>query len=548
MNGTASPLPRLELPVRGHVFVALTCGWLSAAGLCLCYLGVGHLIDQAVSEGSFDGRPAALMGVGIAVAVTGALGQGRASGEGEAAAEIRVRARIHRSILARGGPHGEPHVTGGPATGSLASLATDGAAKVAAWRGGFLGELIASVTTPLVVVAVVAVVVDAASAAALLAVVAAVPVVVGGFQRLFRASTAAYQTQTRRLAASFLESIQGLRLLTLLGAAERQSRLLAAESERQRRATMRLLAGNQLVLLITDVVFYGALIGTGAAVALVRHASGAISLGTAVALALISSLLTEPVSVAGGFFYIAMTGRAAERQVIHALADTGRRPPVSLPTAGAGGAAVELVGVTVGHDDGPAVLELVDLRIAHGEMVALVGPSGSGKSSLLSVLAGELMPRAGTIRISAPDGGPARPLLVPQRGWLFTGTVASNLRLADPAADEQRLWSALRQAHLAAEVQAMPGGLDARVGEEGLTLSGGQAQRLALARALLVDADILLLDEPTSHIDTRSERLIIDTLQRLRGTRTILVATHSAALIGVADRVLEIADTKAVAR
>src|SRR5690606_28064174 len=144
--------------VRGHVLAALACGWLTAAGLCLCYLGIGGLIDRVVRDGVIDGRAPALMGTGIALAVAGVLGQGRAGGAGEATAEISVRARIHRSILTRG-PHGEPH--GGPVTGSLASLATDGAAKVAAWRGGFLGELIGSVTTPLVVVAVVAVVVDA---------------------------------------------------------------------------------------------------------------------------------------------------------------------------------------------------------------------------------------------------------------------------------------------------------------------------------------------------------------------------------------------------
>ncbi|HLU71885.1 MAG TPA: ABC transporter ATP-binding protein [Nonomuraea sp.] len=547
MSGPTSPLPTLELPVRGHVLAALACGWLSAAGLCLFYLGVGRLIDRIVEGGAIGWHTPVLIGAGIALAVAGVLGQGRASGRGEAVAEIDVRARIHRSILA-GGPDGQAEATGGPVRGSLASLATDGAAKVAAWRGGFLGELIASATTPLIVVVVVAVVVDVASASALLAVVVAVPVVIGGFQRMFRASTAAYQRQSRRLAAHFLESIQGLRLLTLLGAAERRSRLLAEESERQRRATMRLLAGNQFVLLITDVVFYGALIGAGTAVALVRHTSGAISLGTALALVLISLLLTEPISAAGGFFYIAMAGRAAERQVVQALADLGRRPPVPPPATGDGGAAVELAEVTAGYDDGPAVLEGVDLRVTHGEMVALVGPSGSGKSTLLSVLGGELAPGAGTIRLSAPDGGPARAVLVPQRAWLFTGTVAGNLLLADQAAGEQQLWSVLRQAHLAAEVEAMPGGLDARVGEEGLTLSGGQAQRLALARALLADPEILLLDEPTSHIDARSERLIIDSLLLLRGTRTVLVATHSAALIDAADRVVEITETRAVAR
>ena len=545
MSGAAPA--RLELPVRGHVMAAVACGWLSAAGLCLTYLGIGGLVDAVTGGGAIGWRPPALMAAGIVLAVAGVLGQGRAGGAGEAVAETAVRARIHAAILARG-PLGEPRPDGEPVTGSLASLATDGAAKVAAWRGGFLGELVAAVTTPLVVVAVVAVVVDPAAAAVLLAVVAAVPVVIGGFQRMFRASTSAYQAQSRRLAAQFLESIQGLRLLTLLGAAERRSRLLAEESERHRRATMRLLAGNQLVLLVTDVAFYGALIGAGTAVALVRHAEGAIPLGTALALVPISLLLTEPISVASGFFYIAMAGRAAQRQVVRALAGAGERRAVPPPEAGDGEAAVELAGVVAGHGDGPAVLDGIDLRVGHGEMVALAGPSGAGKSTLLSVLAGELAPRAGTVRLSARGGGPARTVLVPQRAWLFTGTVAGNLRLADPDADEERMWSVLREAHLAEEVEAMPGGLDARVGEEGLTLSGGQAQRLALARALLVDADVLLLDEPTGHIDARSERLVIDTLRRLRGTRTIVVATHSEAVMEVADRVVEVAGVREVAR
>lgn len=547
MSGPVPSAPRPALPVRGHVLAAVVCGWLSAAGLCLCHLGIGGLIDAVTAGGAIGWRGPGLMGAGIALAVAGALGRGHASGAGEATAEIAVRERIHEAILARG-PLGRSRPARGPVTGSLASLATEGAAKVAAWRGGFLGELIAAVTTPLVVVAVVAVVADPAAAAALLAVVAAVPLVIGGFQRLFRTSTAGYQAQSRRLAAQFLESIQGLRLLTLLGAAGRRSRLLAEESERHRRATMRLLAGNQVVLLVTDVAFYGALIGAGTAVALVRHAAGAISLGTAIALVLISLLLTEPIGVVGRFFYIAMAGRAAERQVVHAIAGAGERRAVPPPEAGDGEAAVELAGVVAGYGDGPAVLDGVDLRVGHGEMVALVGPSGVGKSTLLSVLAGELAPRAGTVRLSAPGGGPARAVLVPQRAWLFTGTVAGNLRLADPDADEERMWWALRQAHLAEEVEAMPGGLDAPVGEEGLTLSGGQAQRLALARALLTDADVLLLDEPTGHIDGRSERLIIDTLRRLRGTRTILVATHSAAVMEVADRVVELAAAREVAR
>ncbi|WP_345147233.1 ABC transporter ATP-binding protein [Nonomuraea rubra] len=550
--------------MRSHVLAAVGCGWLVAVGLCVCYLGVGRLIDDVTGAGDRPWQALVMMGTGIVLAAAGAVGQGVASGRGEAVAEVSVRARIHRFVLA-GGTRREASGAGSPVTGALSSLATEGAAKVAAWRGGFLGRLVSSVTTPLVVVAVVALVVDVTAALVLLAVVMTVPPVVAGFQRLFRASSAGYQAQSRRLAAHFLESVQGLRLLTLLGAAGRQSRLLAGESERQRRATMRLLAGNQLVLLVTDVVFYGGLIGTGTALALSRYASGAISAGTAVALVLISLLLTEPISVVGQFFYIAMTGRAADRQIVGALAG-GRPGPRAVPGATSDeggrvaaepaevtphhgeGAVVELAAVTAGHGAGPAVVEGSTFGVRHGEMVALIGPSGAGKSTLLSVIAGELAPRGGTVRVPVAEGGAPDLALVPQHSWLFTGTIAENLRLADPAASEQRLWQALRQARLAAEVEAMPGRLDARVGEEGLTLSGGQAQRLALARALLLDAAVLLLDEPTSHVDARSEQLIIESLRRLHGTRAIIVATHSPALSGVADRIVEVTGARAVAR
>ncbi|RJL35427.1 ATP-binding cassette domain-containing protein [Bailinhaonella thermotolerans] len=586
MTRAAGAAPRLEVPVRRHVLAALGCGWLTAAGLGVCHVGTGRLIDDIAGTGR-PWQAAALMGSGIALAAAGVLGQGLANGRGEAAAEAAVRARIHRFVLA-GGARGEPAGAGGPVAGGLASLATDGAAKVAAWRGGFLGALVSSATTPLVVVAIVAWLAGTAAALTLLAVVVTVPPVIGGFLRLSRASSNGHQARSRRLAAHFLESVRGLRLLTLLGAAERRSRLLAAESERQRRATMRLLAGNQVVLLVTDVVFHGGLIGAGAALALSRHASGAISAGTAVALVLISVLLTEPIGVMGRFFYIAMTGRAAGRQILGVLSGgrTAAAPGAAVPAAHAaggrtpadparrtasgaaagraapaaggsaaargadsregGGTAIELVEVTAGHGDGPAVLEGITLRVGRGEMVALAGPSGAGKSTLLSVVAGELTPRSGTVRLPGPGGGAARAALVPQRPWLFTGTVAGNLRLADPAASERRLWEVLERARLAEEVRAMPGGLGARVGDEGLTLSGGQAQRLALARALLLDACVLLLDEPTSHIDPRAEELIIESLRRLRGERTILVATHSAALRRAADRVVAVTGAPAV--
>ena len=195
------------------------------------------------------------------------------------------------------------------------------------------------------------------------------------------------------------------------------------------------------------------------------------------------------------------------------------------------------------------MLSDVDLTVARGEHVALVGPSGAGKSTLLALASGDLLPAAGTVRVggiastaATQDEVRAAGALVAQSTWLFAGTIAYNLRLADPAAGPERMWQALERANLAEEVRLMPAGLDTVVGENGLGLSGGQAQRVSLARAFLADRPLLLLDEPTSQVDLAGEAQIIEAIDRLAAGRTVLTVSHRAGALTGADRVIRVAD------
>ncbi|MCF4165893.1 ATP-binding cassette domain-containing protein [Zavarzinia compransoris] len=208
----------------------------------------------------------------------------------------------------------------------------------------------------------------------------------------------------------------------------------------------------------------------------------------------------------------------------------GAEMPV--PARPDGSTAVLLDNVDFAHEGvARPVFTALDLRIEAGETVALIGPSGAGKSSLLALIAGEATPRSGRCAV--------RPTaLLTQRSELFRDTLAENLRLAAPDADEARLWAALTAAGLAGDVGEMADGLETRLGDGGLGLSGGQGRRLALARMFLRNAPVWLLDEPTEGLDRETA---VDVLARVRAAaagHTLLLATHLRREAAIADRLL----------
>ena len=462
---------------------------------------------------------------------------------------------------------------GGQWTGRTVSTATDGIERSANYRVVFLGPMIAAMTSPLLVTLVIGFAIDWVAALWLMVALPAIPILIGGFQSAFRRVSSRYRAASRRLVARYLDAIQGLMTLRSLGAGRRVGKSLAAEAENVRAHVMRLLAGNQLVLLVTDAAFSLGMLTLAAGMAIGRSATGNITPGQAVALVLISTLLLEPLDRIGQFFYIGMGGMAAQREIkqfiadnpttepSHATSRSRRRNRAETPrvvtSAGtapsedelraAGQPEVEVADVTFGYTDTP-VLKGLNFTVAPGEHVAIMGPSGGGKSTLLGLIQGLLVPQSGSVALrgtvlSDAYGGwsTAQCATVAQSTYLFTGTLAQNLRIAAPGASEDDLYDALRVANFG-EVHDWPDGLATQVGERGLSLSGGQAQRVAIARAVLKDAPILILDEPTSSVDLANERLILDALETLTRDRTVIAVTHRVATALAADRVLELRD------
>jgi ATP-binding cassette subfamily C protein CydD len=205
--------------------------------------------------------------------------------------------------------------------------------------------------------------------------------------------------------------------------------------------------------------------------------------------------------------------------------------------------AVVLQGVTVrfAGRSRPALSD-VSVLVPPRTVLGVAGPSGAGKSTLLKVAGGWLRPSEGLVLVdgapAAGDSGSARALLLGQHPYLFSGTLADNIALGQPGASRARIWAAIEAAQLTALLGRLPDGLDTVLGERGWSISGGEAQRVALARASLSDAAFVLVDEPTAHLDAATEAALIEPLARLLQGRTALVASHSDAVLGIADRVI----------
>ena len=219
---------------------------------------------------------------------------------------------------------------------------------------------------------------------------------------------------------------------------------------------------------------------------------------------------------------------------------TAERRPTSAP---APGVALHDVTVRFAGRSRPAISD-VSVFVPPRTVLGVAGPSGSGKSTLLKVAGGWLRPSEGRALIGGvPAGevsGSARALLIGQHPYLFSGTLADNIALGQPGASGSRIWAAIEAAQLTSLLGRLPDGLDTVLGERGWSISGGEAQRVALARAFLSDAGLILLDEPTAHLDAATEAALMEPLARLLQGRTALVASHSDAVLGLADSVIDL--------
>ncbi|MEV5016353.1 thiol reductant ABC exporter subunit CydD [Streptomyces sp. NPDC053780] len=459
-------------------------------------------------------------------------------------ASAAVKSELRGRLLERATALG-PGWLSGQRTGSLVALATRGVDALDDYFSRYLPQLGLAVVVPVAVLARI-VTEDWVSAAIIVGTLPLIPV----FMVLI-----GWATQSRmdrqwrllsRLSGHFLDVVAGLPTLKVFGRAKAQAESIKRITGEYRQATMRtlriaFLSSFALELLATlSVALVAVTIG-------MRLVHGDMALYDGLVVLVLAPEAYLPLRQVGAQYHAAAEGLAAAEEIFEVL----ERPvPASgnAPVPAHGALAFEDVTVRYPGRSVDAVTH-VNLTVEPGETVALVGPSGAGKSTLLNALLGFVPPSAGRIRIGGTDLSSLDPAQwhaqvawVPQHPHLYAGTIAENVRLARPDADDLAVCRALRDAGALEFVDALPDGTATVLGEDGTGLSAGQRQRLALARAFLADRPVLLLDEPTAALDGATEAEVVAAVRRLAEGRTVLLVVHRPALLEVADRVVRLAE------
>ena len=351
--------------------------------------------------------------------------------------------------------------------------------------------------------------------------------------------------QRQRLAGHFLDRLRKMALINRLGAAEQVKAEVASRSERYRQLVMKTL---RVAFLSSAVLEFFASVAIAAVAIYIGFVLfGAINFGPAQSLTLASGIFM--LALAPEFFQPLRQFAQAYHDRAAAVAAATELAPLLLPaaqqpakafatdTASAVGKAFECQQLNINTASGRVICHQLNISLSPGQCLLVSGPSGAGKSTLLKTCAGLQAPNSGQVRVKQLPVADARVFYLPQKPWVFNGTLRENLSVLSPGVDDNALLSALDTVGLAA-LCATPAQLDQPLTERAEGLSGGQLQRLALARVLLSSFDIILLDEPTASLDLASTKQIIACLAQLKRQHALIIASHDAQLAKLADQQL----------
>ncbi|MDJ0338729.1 ATP-binding cassette domain-containing protein [Cryobacterium sp. PH31-O1] len=360
------------------------------------------------------------------------------------------------------------------------------------------------------------------------------------WHRLLRSRGGAQWDSYERLAADFLESLQGMKTLRLIGAVGRTRARLDGRSDELHRATVATMRTSLFDTALVDFAIQAGIVYAAATAVWAATGTGQPTVEVYLLL-LLASELFRPIRELSRHWHAGYLGLSAVPGIDALRASTVTNPPAATD-GDSSTATLTLTDVGFGYAGGIPVLRGVSCTLRPGTITALTGPSGAGKSTLFDLILGYLQPETGSVLAAGAAPGSSHVSVVSQHSYLFSGSVRDNLTVARPDATDADLHAAACAAGIHDEVLALPGGYDAILAEGGDSLSGGQKQRLSVARALLADRPVLLLDEPTSALNDSLAHHLMRTLQSVALTKVVFMIAHRTETLDFAGRILHLED------
>ena len=515
-----------------HIILKVVFNWLSLAAGIVLWFAVGRQM-QTLKDGGGLLVPA-FVAAFLCIAVRFVLTRMTAMATHRAVAcvKTKVRSDIYAKLRRLGAGYADSFPTA-----EVVQLAGEGVEQLESYFGNYIPQFFFAMLAPLTLL-LVFLPLSPLTGLVLFLCVPLIPVAIAKIQRFAKRMLGKYWDAYANLGDSFLENLQGLTTLKVYGADEQRHKDMNAESEHFRKVTMKVLTMQLNSVTIMDFVAYGGS-AVGCILTAQAYLSGGITFGQAFAMVMLSSEFFLSMRALGSYFHTAMNGVAASERMFRLL----DLPERQQGTLDARNGDIVLDKLTFSYDGQKEALSGVTLTIPRGTLTSVVGESGCGKSTLAAILSGVRAGYEGSVRIGGTELRDAtsdnlqRLITVVSSGsYLFAGMIRDALREGREDASDGQMIDALRRVALWDFVEAQ-GGLDFRLNERAENLSGGQRQRLALARALLKDSPIYILDEATSNIDAESEAAIMDAVDRMKGSHTILLISNRLANVVGSDQI-----------
>lgn len=457
-----------------------------------------------------------------------------------------LREKLYEKMLKLGASYSEQ-----VSSSEVVQVSTEGVEQLETYFGKYLPQLFYSLIAPMTLFMILCRVSLKASVI-LLVCVPLIPISIVVVQKIAKKLLNKYWSIYTGLGDSFLENLQGLTTLKIYQADQQKADEMDMESQNFRKITMKVLTMQLNSTSVMDIIAYGGA-AVGMAAAVTEFLKGSISLSGTLCIVLLASEFFLPLRLLGSFFHIAMNGMAASDKIFKILdlpePTTGEKKLPDSPLN------IFLKDVHFSYEQEREILKGINLDLPAGSFVSLVGESGCGKSTIAGLLSAKNRGYTGEITIgsekalglnlSEVDEADLMKhvVMVRHNSYLFKGTVEENLRMAKPDVSKEEMEAVLQKVNLLGFLQTQDG-LQTKLQEKAGNLSGGQCQRLVIARALLKDAEVYIFDEATSNIDVESEELIMDVIHELAKKRTVLLISHRLANVVKSDRIYFLKDGK----